>query len=518
LREIADRKSKEDKARQEAVAKAEKGRQDSVARADKARQDSLKLVAARNAQEEKARQETLAKAAAKARQDSLAKVAEVKAKTDKAKQDSLARVAEANAKAVKAKQDSLARVAEANAKAAKAKQDSLVRVAEANAKAEKAKQDSLARVAEARVKAEKARQDSLARVAEAKSKADKARQDSLARVAVAKAKAEKATQDSLARVAEAKAKAEKAKQDSLARVAEVKAKLEKAKQDSLARVAEAKAKSEKARQDSLARVEKARQERERLARERKDRFDRAYSLYRAGRMDSASILFKTVLADSPVADAWYYAGRVRLAQGDFPGALDLFSRSPADKPDLEGLKGRALLGMGKPKEALKPLEAQYAKDKNDSLLEDIIAAKRRLGDEAGAIASLETLASAVPAFSSSRSNSRPIGEPKGTAPRPRKGMTASLRSIRRTARRTIGSASRRPKPGTMPALSAGSSAPWPRIRIAPTPGNPWPRPNSPWDGRMPPGIRTGRHWPSRPMIRSWPRDDCYWPANPIPTN
>jgi tetratricopeptide (TPR) repeat protein len=113
-------------------------------------------------------------------------------------------------------------------------------------------------------------------------------------------------------------------------------------------------------------------------------------------MDSAATLFKAVLADSPVADAWYYAGRAHLAKGDFSRAMDLLSKSPADKPDLDGLKGKALMGMGKPKDALKAMEAQYAKSKDDSLLEDMVALERKLGDETGAIASLEMLAEKRP--------------------------------------------------------------------------------------------------------------------------
>ncbi|MBW8888495.1 MAG: tetratricopeptide repeat protein [Fibrobacteres bacterium] len=407
LARVAETKAKEEKARQDAVAKAEKARQESQAKADKVRSDSLKAVADRKAAEEKIHQEALAKA----RKDSLDRVAEAKAKedaakreavakADKARQDSLARAdkarQEALAKADKARQDSLVKVAEAKSKADKARQDSLVRVTEAKAKAEKAKQDSLAMVAVAKAKADKAKQDSLVMVAEAKAKADKARQDSLAQVAKVKAKADKARQDSLAQVAMVKAKADKARQDSLAQVAVAKAKAEKVRQDSLARVAESIARAEKARQDSLARADKARLERERLARERRDRFDRAYAHYRAGRLDSSALLFKAVLADSPVADAWYYAGRVQLAKGDFSRALELFERAASDKPDIDGLKGKALLGMGKPKDALKPLQAQYTKDKNDSLLEDIIAAKRKIGDEAGAITTLEELATRRP--------------------------------------------------------------------------------------------------------------------------
>jgi tetratricopeptide (TPR) repeat protein len=458
------RKQAEEKARQEALARSEKARQDSVARAaeakardekakqealaksEKARKDSLDVAAAAKAREDKAKQEALAKAE-KARKDSLDRAAEAKAKDDRAKQ-------EAFAKAEKARKDSLDRAAEANVKAESARQaalakadqarkDSVSKAAEAKAREDKAKQEALA-------KADKARKDSLDRAAEAKAKDDRAKQEAFA-------KAEKARKDSLDRAVEAKAKEEKAKQealakaekarkDSLDKVAEAKAREEKTKQEALAKaeqarkdslekaaVAKAKeektkqealAKAEKARKDSLDRVaeakakeEKAKQESERLARERRERFDRAYAQYRAGRLDSSASLFKAVLADSPVADAWYYAGRVQLAKGDFPRAYDLLTKGPADKPDLEGLKGKALLGMGKPKEAIKPLEAQYAKDKNDSLLEDIVAAKRKAGDEAGAIVTLEELAARRPGVIKIQSELAAYWRAKGDKPK-----------------------------------------------------------------------------------------------------
>jgi tetratricopeptide (TPR) repeat protein len=443
LSKVAEQKAKEDKARQEAMAKADKARQDSIARvaeqkakeekarqeslskAEKAKQDSIARMAELKAKEDKAKQEAIAKAE-KAKQDSLARVAEQKSKEEKARQESMA-------KAEKAKQDSLARVAEqkakeekakqeALAKSEKARQDSLARVAEmkakeekarqeAMAKAEKAKQDSLARVAEMKAKAEKARQDSLARVAEQKAKEDKARQEALA-------KAEKAKQDSLARVAEMKAKEEKARQealakaakarqDSIALAAEMKAKADKARQDSLARVAEQKAKEEKeriAREEERKRVEEAKarklkeeqDRREKLARDRRDRYDHALVAFYGNHMDSAVTLFKTVLADSPSADAYYFAGRAHLAKSDWSRSLELLDKAPQDKPDLDGLKAKAWMGLGKPKEALKALEAQYAKSKNDSLLEDLAMLKRKNGDEPGAIAYLEKLAESHP--------------------------------------------------------------------------------------------------------------------------
>jgi len=351
----------------------------------------------RLAEEEKRQQEE-----ARQREDARKRAdAEKLAKAEKSHKDSLDRAAEA-----KAKEDALKR--EAIAKAEKARNDSLARAADAKAKEEKAKQDVIAKAEKARqesqAKSDKARNDSLKAVADRKAAEEKIRQESLA-------KAEKAHKDSLDRAAEAKAredadkreaiaKADKARQDSLARADKARqqamAKAEKTRQDSLVKVAEAKSKADKARQDSLAHAEKARQERERLARERRDRFDRAYALYRAGRLDSSALVFKAVLADSPVADAWYYAGRVQLAKGDYSRALEWFEHAPGDKPDIDGLKGRALLGMGKPKDALKPLQTQYSKDKNDSLLEYIITAKRKTGDEGGAIASLEELATRRP--------------------------------------------------------------------------------------------------------------------------
>jgi tetratricopeptide (TPR) repeat protein len=411
---VAEQRAKEEKAKQESLSKAEKARQDSVARvaelkakedkakqeafskAEKARQDSVARVAEIKSKEDKARQEAMAKVE-KARQDSVAHVAEMKVKSDKARQDSLARVAEQKVKEDKAKQ-------EAMAKAEKARQDSVARVAEMKIKEDKAKQEAMA-------KAEKARQDSVARVAEQKAKEEKARLEALA-------KAEKTRLDSVARVAELKvkeekakqealAKAEKARQDSVARVAEMKAKAEKAHQDSVARVAEQKAKEEKARQEALAKVEKARQDSvaravelktkaEKVARERRERYDRAFGYYRDGKLDSSLMAFKPVLADSPFADAWYYAGRAHLAKGEHAKALDHFEKAPQDKPDLDGLKGKAYMGLGKHKEALKAMESQYAKSGNDSLLEDLAALKRKNGDEAGAIVYLEKLAEKHP--------------------------------------------------------------------------------------------------------------------------
>ncbi|MEO6095932.1 MAG: tetratricopeptide repeat protein, partial [Fibrobacteria bacterium] len=345
-----DAKVKEDRRKQEELARkaVESGTQRS-AKVEKAKQDSLARVAEQKAKDDRVKQEALAKAE-KSRQDSIARVADLKAKEEKAKQESLA-------KAERIRQDSLVRVAGQKSKDEKAKQDSLARVAEQKAKDDRVKQEALA-------KAEKSRQDSIARVADLKAKEEKAKQESLA-------KAERIRQDSLARVAEQKAKTDREKQEALA-------KAEKARQDSVARVDEQKAKEEKKRLV-----------REKLSRDRRERNDRAVAFYREGRIDSSLILFKTVLADSPSADAYYFAGRANLAKGDFSRALDLFAKGPQDKPDLDGLKGRSLMGLGKHKEALAALESQYAKSKDDSLLEDLAALKRKTGDEAGSIGYLE---------------------------------------------------------------------------------------------------------------------------------
>ncbi|MDB5105598.1 MAG: domain lipoprotein, partial [Fibrobacteres bacterium] len=443
----SEKKAKEDKRKQDEIAakqaEAEKSRLAVIA---KAKEDSLKAEYDKKSKADREKQD-LAVKIEKARTDSLARIADAKSKADKARSDSLARVAVAKSKADKAEKEKQEQLAKAEklrqeqlAKAEKAKQDSLARVAEQKtrdekalreqmAKAEKAKQDSLAKVAEQKAKAEKERQEQLARAEKARkdslalaaelkakaekerleklAKAEKARKDSLDLVAAMKAKAEKARQDSLALVAAMKAKAEKARLDSLARVAELKAKEERAKQEALAKEAERKAKEEReriAREEERKRAEEAKarklkeeqDHREKLARERRDRYDLAVMLTRDGRMDTALVLFKTVLADSPVADAFYHAGRANLAKGEFSKALDLFAKGPQDKPDLDGLKGKALMGMGKHKEALKALESQYAKGKDDSLLADLVDLNRKTGDEAGAIVYLEKIAEKHP--------------------------------------------------------------------------------------------------------------------------
>jgi tetratricopeptide (TPR) repeat protein len=331
------------------------------AKEDKERQDKLARESEKKAKEDKIKQEELARKQAEAEKERLAKEA-------KAKQEALA-------KAEKARQDSLTRVGEQKARDDKAKQETL-------AKAEKAHKDSVARVAELKTKEDKARQEAVAKAEKARQDSEKARQDSLARVAELKTKEDKAKQEALV-------KAEKARQDSLARVAELKAKEEKAKQEALA-------KAEKARQDSVARAVELKAKSEKVARERRERYDRAFGYYRDGKIDSALMAFKPVLADSPSADAWYYAGRAHLAKGEHAKALDHFEKAPQDKPDLDGLKGKAYLGLGKHKEALKALESQYAKSGNDSLLEDLAALKRKNGDEAGSVAYLERLAERHP--------------------------------------------------------------------------------------------------------------------------
>ncbi|MDB5050735.1 MAG: family finger-like domain/tetratricopeptide repeat protein [Fibrobacteres bacterium] len=373
-KEKQEQLAREEKAKQDRQAKADKDNQELLAKANKSRQDSITREGEKKTKADKEKQDLVAKLE-KVKQDSLAREADKKAKADKEKQEQMAKAEkdkqELLAKVAKAKQDSLAREADKKAKADKEKQELM-------AKAEKEKQELLARV-------EKARQDSLAREADRKAKADKAEKEKQEMLA----KAEKVRQDSLARVAELKAKEEKARQEALAKEAERKAKEEKeriAKEEERKRIEDAKARKLKEDQDR----------RERLARERKDRYDRALVLYREGRMDTAALVFKTVLADSPTVDAFYYAARVYLAKGDFSKSLDALEKSPKDKGDLDGLKGKALMGLGKNKEALAAMEIQYAKGKDDSLLPDLITLKRKLGDEAGAVAYLEKLAEKRP--------------------------------------------------------------------------------------------------------------------------
>ncbi len=267
--------------------------------------------------------------------------------------------------------------------------DQQVRAMETKAAAEKARQIQSARLAQEadnKAKEEKRKQDELARKQADADKqrlalAEKARQDSVSRENDKRAKAEKEKQELLA-------KADKARQDSISRENDKRAKAEKEKQELLAKEA-AKARKLKEEQDR----------RDQLARERSNRYDRALACYREARTDSAAILFKAVLADSPRTDAYYFAGRTFLAKGDYSQALEAFGKASSDKADLDGLKGKALLGLGKNKEALAALEAQYAKGAGDSLLPDLVNLKRKAGDEPGAIAYLERLAEKRPAES-----------------------------------------------------------------------------------------------------------------------
>ncbi|MEO7427329.1 MAG: tetratricopeptide repeat protein, partial [Fibrobacteria bacterium] len=338
---------------EEAKAKAEKEKQDLAAKADKEKQELLVK-------------------AEKTRQDSLSREDEKRAKAEKEKQELAAKVEkekqEMMAKAEKARQDSLSRENEKRARADKEKQDLA-------SKAEKEKQEMMA-------KAEKARQDSLSRENEKRAKADKEKQELAAKAEKEKqvlmAKAEKARQDSLSRENEKRAKADKEKQD-------LAAKAEKAKQEMMAKETE-----------KALRLRQEQERRELAARERQKRSDRAIAFYHNGRIDSAAMEFKAVLADSPSADAYYFAGRTFLAKGAFSKALDAFKLASKDKEDLEGLKGKALMGLGKNPEALAALETQYAKSRTDSLLPDLIVLKRKAGDEAGAIVYLEILAEKRP--------------------------------------------------------------------------------------------------------------------------
>jgi tetratricopeptide (TPR) repeat protein len=396
LAKEAEKKAREDRkiteefarkkaeAEKERLAKEEKLKQETLAKAEKARRDSLSLEAEKKAKAEKEQQERLAKAEAEKKAKAEKEKMELMAKVEKARQDSLSKEAEKKALADKAAKEK----AELQAKAEKERLELM-------AKIEKARQDSLAREAE-----KKALADRLAKEkAEQLAKAEKARQDSLAMVAAIKAKVEKARQDSLALVAAIKAKAEKARQDSLAMAAAIKAKEEKARQEALAREAERKAKEE-------LKLKQERDQSERIAKERRERHERAVAMFREGRMDSAALVFKAVLADSPVTDAFYYAGRVNLARNENGKALDLFQKAGSDKvgsdkvgaekSDLNGLKGKALMGLGKNKEAAAALEAQLAKTNEDTTLADLVEVKRKLGDEAGAIGYLEKLAEKRP--------------------------------------------------------------------------------------------------------------------------
>jgi len=93
---------------------------------------------------------------------------------------------------------------------------------------------------------------------------------------------------------------------------------------------------------------------------------------------------------------FYYAGRISLARGRFAEALDRLGKAPADKADLEGLKGRALMGLGRTSEAVKALEIQYGKGAEDTLSHLLIGLKRKLGDVPGAMVYLEKLADRRP--------------------------------------------------------------------------------------------------------------------------
>jgi tetratricopeptide (TPR) repeat protein len=268
---------------------------------------------------------------------------------------------------------------------------------ERQAKEEKAKRERLAKEAEKKAeeererlaKAERARQDSIAVENGKRVKAEKERLESIA-------KAEKAEQDSIGREKEKQAKADKARRDSLDRVAALKAEeMERKAKEERERLAQEE-KRKRAEEEKARKLKAEREQQERIARERRERFDKAMAHYRAGRMDSAALVFKTVLADTEDAEAYYYMGHAQLARREFGKALDALAKAPKDKSDLEGLKGRALMGLGRDKEALAALEAQYGKSRDDSLLSDLVSLKRRMGDAAGAAAYLERLAEKKP--------------------------------------------------------------------------------------------------------------------------
>ena len=281
----------------------------------------------------------------------------------------------------------------------KAQKEKLAKEAEQKAAVEKEKQERLAKqAADEKLKQEKqAADEKLKQEQQAKLAADtKARQEKLAadeKLKQEKLSAEKAKQDKLA--ADEKAKLEKLAREEQERKEKVQREAErvaKEERERLAREAEAK----RLQEEKARKLKEDQDRREKLAKERHDRYDHALAFYNTGHMDSASILFKTVLQDSPSTDAFYHAGRVSLARNEYAQALDRFGKGPQDKADLDGLKGKAYLGLGKTKDAQKFLEAQYAKSKNDSLLEDLVALKKKNGDEAGAMAYLEKLAEKKP--------------------------------------------------------------------------------------------------------------------------
>jgi tetratricopeptide (TPR) repeat protein len=133
-------------------------------------------------------------------------------------------------------------------------------------------------------------------------------------------------------------------------------------------------------------------ERDRLAREKEERHDRAIAWYKAGRLDSADRLFKTVLKENPSPEAWFHAGRANLDKGRWKRALKYFDKSPPDMRDIDRFRGQAFLKIGKKKEALAALERHYAKVRDPKVLGEICAIKKEIEPGAGRLACLEKLA------------------------------------------------------------------------------------------------------------------------------
>ncbi len=196
---------------------------------------------------------------------------------------------------------------------------------------------------------------------------------------------------------ERQARAEKEKQDNAAREEKARqakaAAEEKAKQDLLARE---NADKQRIAEEKARKLKEDAEKQEKVARDRKERYGHALGLYQTGHLDSAAIVFKAVLEDSPVVQAYYSAGCLMLARSDFGKALTYLNQGPQDIPDLAGLKGKACVGLGKYMEGLPLLESQYAKTKNDSFLEPIIEAKQKTGDEPGAMGFLQILSDRRP--------------------------------------------------------------------------------------------------------------------------
>ena len=407
----AEKKAKEELAR---LAKAEherkaKERSDSLARVEADKKATKE--ADKKAKEEFAKlSKAEAERKAKLRADSLAKVEadrKLAAEAVKKAKEETERVAKLESeRKAKIKADSLAKVEadrKLTAEVVRKVKEETERIAklEAERKA-KDRADSLVKVeADRKLAAEVVRKvkEETERIAklEAERKA-KVRADSLVKVEANKklatevAKKAKEETDRLAKL-EAERKA-KVKADSLAKVeadrklaAEVVRKV-KEETERLAKLeAERKA---KVRADSLVKVEADRKAAVEL--EKKTRMSRATAHYQEGRLDSAEALLKLILKEEPTPEAHFFAGRVELDRGHFDKALGHLAQAPADKPNLDGLKGKAQKALGKNKEALESLERQYGKTKDDALLADLYELKLKAGDRPGAMGYLEKLA------------------------------------------------------------------------------------------------------------------------------